>query len=442
MNKPVIICVDDEPIVLAGLRIQLSQHFKNEAEIEVFESGEEALEAVQNFLAAGIEIPVAISDHIMPGLKGDEFLVRLHLMTAKTLKILLTGQADGRAVGNAVNNANLYRYIGKPWDVEDLVLTVKEAMRQFFLDKKLEEQNQMLQRINRELSELNTSYSRFVPLEFLSLLQKEKITEIELGDHISMYMAVMFSDIRSFTHLSEHMTSRENFEFVNDYLGRVSPIIRNFGGFIIKYLGDGMMAVFPTGATDAIRAAIAKLQQLRQYNVFWQSQGRAPIEIGIGIHFGHLMVGMVGESARIQGDAFSDNVNLASRMEGLTKYFGVSILVSDAVLKELPNPDIFHYRFLGKVQVIGRTHVVKVYEVLESDLEEQMQLKLRLLTKFNDGLNHYVAKEFAEAIVCFKNVLKINQADKPAQLYLEKAARFIVDGVPDDWQGIEKMGMK
>jgi len=153
MAKPIILCVDDEKMVLESLKEQLKRHFGTECSIEIFESGEDALEILEEFLEQGQDVAVIISDQIMPGFKGDELLIEVHRRSPKTLKILLTGQAGVDAVGNAVNLANLYRYIPKPWEQADLTLTVKEALRSYFQDQQLESQNQKLQETVAELED-------------------------------------------------------------------------------------------------------------------------------------------------------------------------------------------------------------------------------------------------------------------------------------------------
>ena len=145
MKKIVIICVDDESVVLVSLRDQLRNHLGQAYDIEIAESGEEAMELFSELIEDDIEVPLVISDQIMPGLKGDELLIQIHQEYPKTLKILLTGQADAEVVGNAVNNADLYRYIPKPWDEPDLCLTVTEALRRYAQDRQLAEQNKQLQ---------------------------------------------------------------------------------------------------------------------------------------------------------------------------------------------------------------------------------------------------------------------------------------------------------
>ncbi len=144
MSKPVILCVDDEKIVLNGLKEQLKRAMGNDYSIETAEGGEDALEIFEELLEDNYEIPVIIADYIMPDMKGDELLKRIHDISPKTLKIMLTGQASTEGVTNAVNYANLYRYMGKPWQQEDLILTVTEALRSYFQDKQLEEQNKKL----------------------------------------------------------------------------------------------------------------------------------------------------------------------------------------------------------------------------------------------------------------------------------------------------------
>ena len=149
----VIVCVDDERIVLESVKKELTEVLGVECLIETAESGEEAVQVFEELLAEHHEIPLVIADYIMPDMKGDELLQRIHALSPRTLKIMLTGQADLTAVTNSVNNADLYRYIGKPWEKTDLVLTVKEALRRYFQDQQLEEQNRLLQNMNATLEQ-------------------------------------------------------------------------------------------------------------------------------------------------------------------------------------------------------------------------------------------------------------------------------------------------
>ena len=154
MSKPVIICVDDEPTILESLKIELKKALKDDYLIETASGGEDALELLAELLEDKTEITVVISDYRMPGMKGDELLQKIHKICPNTIKIMLTGEANLEAVSNGIKYAKLYRYIAKPWQHEDLSLTVKEAIRSYFQGKQLAEQNIKLQELNQELESL------------------------------------------------------------------------------------------------------------------------------------------------------------------------------------------------------------------------------------------------------------------------------------------------
>lgn len=157
MGKQAILCVDDEDMVLSSLKRQLRRHLGNEYHIEVAQDGDEALEIIEELCEQDIVLAVVISDYIMPAMKGDELLQHIHKQFPDTMNILLTGQANMDGITNAVNYANLYRYIAKPWEQTDLILTVTEALRSFDKDRKLAEHNETLQTINYQLEELTSS---------------------------------------------------------------------------------------------------------------------------------------------------------------------------------------------------------------------------------------------------------------------------------------------
>lgn len=152
--KQAIICVDDEDIILEALKDQLGPFFENQYLIETSTTAEEALDIYDELIEAGYEVPVVISDYLMPGMRGDEFLIKVHEKNPNTLKILLTGHANIDGIANAINKANLYRYIPKPWDRDDLILTVREAVRSFIQELEIKKQNIELEKINDNLEQL------------------------------------------------------------------------------------------------------------------------------------------------------------------------------------------------------------------------------------------------------------------------------------------------
>jgi len=289
-----------------------------------------------------------------------------------------------------------------------------------------------------QLSRVNIAYSHFVPLEFLQLLEKESIVDVRLGDHVQKRMAVLFADIRAFTTLSESMTPKENFDFINAYLGRVSPIIRKYDGFIDKYIGDAIMALFPNSTNDAVQAAIDIHRQLVFFNEERAVAHLQPVRVGIGIHTGTLMLGTIGEEKRMEGTVISDAVNLASRLEGLTKMYGASIVISGEVLTELQNPSQFCYRFLGKVRVKGKQEPVYVFEVIDGEYDENVkQAKKASTSLFSEAINTYYQKEFSSAKEKFQQILIEIPQDRAASFYLKRCEYYLETGIPHNWEGVE-----
>lgn len=270
-------------------------------------------------------------------------------------------------------------------------------------------------------------------------MNKESIVDIKLGDNAQAEMTIFVSDIRSFTTISEKMSPEENFEFINTYMGLVSPIIREHHGFIDRYTGDAVLALFPRRVEDAIDNAIATLKRLDEYGREREKAGKPAVKIGIGLNTGSLMLGIVGERERMQGDIFSDAVNLATRLETLSKRYGVSIVVSETTLNKLQDRERYNTRFLGKIQVKGKNQPVSAFEIFDGDQKKSKDLKLQTKVDFEQGLLHYSARDFAEASVSFNKVLKVHPEDKTAKLYLERCAQFMVQGVPAGWEGVEIM---
>ena len=187
------------------------------------------------------------------------------------------------------------------------------------------------------------------------------------------------------------------------------------------------------GADDAVAAGVAKQLRVQEYNEQRQNRGDLPIQVGIGIHVGHMMLGMVGEDNRIQGDAFSDTVNLTSRLEGLTRFYGVSMVISGQTLNHLSNPDRYQTRFLDRVIVKGRNEPIAIYEVLDAETEAVQQLKRQAQIPFEQGIECYRNHDLNDAKSQFEQVLAINPDDKTASLYVDRIHHLIEHGIPENW---------
>jgi class 3 adenylate cyclase len=205
----------------------------------------------------------------------------------------------------------------------------------------------------RRLKEQYVSYARFVPEEFLKLLNKHRLTDIKLADHIQQEITLFFSDIRSYTQLSETMSPKETFHFLNTYFKEVDPVIKKNSGFIDKFIGDAIMAIFPESPHDALSSVIEIKHQLDIYNEGRKSAGYSPIQVGFGLHCGEVTLGTVGTLNRMQTTVIGDTVNLASRIESLTKVFKVDIILSDCVYERLPQDHSFNIREIDTVRVRG-----------------------------------------------------------------------------------------
>jgi two-component system sensor histidine kinase ChiS len=271
------------------------------------------------------------------------------------------------------------------------------------------------------VSRLNDAYRRFIPHEMLTLLAKKSVVDLHLGDYVQREMSVLFADIRSFTSMSEAMTPRETFEFVNRYLEMMGPLIRKNGGYIDKYIGDAIMALFPEAPDDALAAAVAMQLRLRELNLARERDGQAPIAIRIGVHVGSVILGTVGEHERMEGTVISDTVNLAVRLEGLCQRFGAGVIVSGEVLARSKDRDRYPRRFLGSIKVKGKERPVDAFEIFAVDLPELVTRKSATKEEFERGVQCLAQDDVTAAIVHFRNVLR-DSPDDPATLYLVSQA--------------------
>ena len=300
----------------------------------------------------------------------------------------------------------------------------------------------VLQQTLVDQQQVNQSISRFVPNEFLQALGKTNITQITLGDHIEKIVTVFFADIRGYTTLAERMTPQENFIFVNAFNGRLGPIIQKNNGFVNQYLGDGIMAIFSKSVADSLRSAVQMQQTLQAYNRERVAKERPPIKVGMGMHTGALIMGIIGDANRMDPATISDVVNTASRIENLTKFYGASILLSEISRNNIPSTEAFHFRYLGQVQVKGKQQSIKIYECYDGDIPSVFKLKQQTQTTFELGIQHYFNKRFSEAALVLEEVIQQNSEDLPAKLYLEKAKDLAEKGVSEYWTGVETMLFK
>lgn len=409
LNHARILVVDDEPInqqVLQNHLLDLPY------QVTMASNGQEALDLIEKNGAYDL----VLLDVMMPLISGYEVCQRIRerflpsecpviMITAKNqVQDLLEGFETG---------AN--DYLPKPFSKDELLARIKTHLN--------------LHRIHHQTS-------RFVPKEFLKVLGRDTITDLQLGDSVQKRVTVLFSDIRDYTVLAESLSPEDTFRFVNAYVGRMGPVIRANEGFVQQYLGDGIMSVFQRNAEDSLKAAIEMQLVLNEYNESRKAKNRRKIQIGIGMHTGPLIMGIIGDELRADTATISDSVNTASRMEGLCKYFGASIVLSQASYKQIKQPELYHFRWIGEVQVKGKLEPLGIYECLDGYEEEKKSFKLESLADFDAGIKAFINKDFETAVRLFEKIYAFNPTDLAARNYLQRSTQYLDYPPKAGWEGI------
>jgi signal transduction histidine kinase/class 3 adenylate cyclase/ligand-binding sensor domain-containing protein len=410
-----ILVVDDEPVNLQVLKNHLSFEGYH---VTLANNGMEAIDLIEK----GNTYDLIILDIMMPKLSGYEVCQKLRelFLPSELPVVMLTAKnqvldlVDGFKTG-----AN--DYLTKPFSKDELLSRIKTHLN--------------LQRIHR-------ATGKFVPYEFLRAIGRDSITEVNLGDQVHKEVSILFLDILEYTTLSENMTPEENFLFINEFVGQLGPVIAENNGFVNQYIGDAIMAIFPDNAEDGLKAAIEMQKKLDEFNTERTKEGKKEIRMGIGLHSGPLIMGIIGDKHHAEPTTIADTVNISSRLEGLTRQYGVRIIASEDSVEQIKDVKQFNLRYLGQALVKGKQKPIKMYECIDGDQESILTVKTNLRSEFESGLEHFYKKEFPEASVVFNNIIKQNADDHAAGYFYKRAARYAADGVEEDWTGIEKWDVK
>ena len=425
-----VLVIDDDPDILQTYRTILDSTtesddlgddlFSGEAvkrprprqrmgfEVTTVPQGLEGVEAASEAITQGSPYSLVFTDMRMPpGIDGLETARRILEIDPDIEVAIVTAYSD-RSIQEMdhVLGENRFLLLKKPFDSDELV-----QMAQFLT-------------FRWKLAKVSQAYERFVPKEFLNLLNKDSILEVRVGDHVERSMSILFSDIRSFTTLSEGLTPDENFRFLNSYLSLMVPVIREHHGIVDKYIGDSIMGIFDSCPEDAVAAAISMQKKLNTYNEGRRRAGYAPINIGVGVNTGDVMLGTIGDDFRMDGSVISDAVNLASRMESLTKLYRASVLISDNTFLALRDPTMYSMRIFDFLVVKGKSNPVCVFDIFDSDSPEVKEMKLATKTRFEEGLFLFLSKNFADARSILQEVLATNPKDKVVELYIRRCEHF------------------
>jgi adenylate cyclase len=279
---------------------------------------------------------------------------------------------------------------------------------------------------NKEKQQIKGTFSRYVPTTIVEEMLKDP-SKLQIGG-TKMDITCLFSDVRDFTSISEGLSPGELSHSLNLYMSQMTDIVFDTKGTLDKYIGDAIVAIWGAPleignhAQFAVSAAVKMMERLPQINEEFQKLGRPLFQVGIGLNSGDCAVGNMGSDRIFSYTALGDNMNLGARLEGLCKYYGTQILISEETFKRL-DQGLFHVRPIDKVVVKGKTLPVLIYEVLHG--HHWMSQDQEILNFYLKGYQLFEEKKFAEAKIIFQQILIGNENDKPSKRILQLCEKFL-----------------
>jgi class 3 adenylate cyclase/response regulator of citrate/malate metabolism len=281
------------------------------------------------------------------------------------------------------------------------------------------------QRLNGEQAELLRAFGRFVPQRMLDAIGIRDITRVAVGEQTQRDMTVMFVDVRSFTPLAERCGSRETFRILNTLFAAIVPIVHQYGGVVDKYLGDGLLSLFPDAGDGPLQAALEMLAAVDRISREESQRVGSELDIGIGIHRGPTILGLVGAQDRLESTVISDAVNVASRLERLTRVYGARVVVSASALMP-SSPLRVHARCIGRQAVRGKSEAVECYELFAADPAPQQAAKAASRARFEAAAQLLTQERWSEARRGFEEILQQTPDDLAARELAEMARRGLL----------------
>jgi adenylate cyclase len=262
---------------------------------------------------------------------------------------------------------------------------------------------------------------------------------------ISTTASILFSDIRGFTSLTEELGAQGTVSLLNEYFTIMVDCIQREDGMLDKFIGDAIMAAFgipiahPDDEDRAVRTAIAMITELQEWNRRRASEGKKPLDMGIGLNTGTIVSGNIGSPKRMDYTMIGDGVNLAARLESACKKYSSHILISENTFKKLRGT--YRIRSIDDVVVKGKSEAVRIYEVLDYHSDESFPNLMEVVSYFKEGRNHYSKGNWGKAVKSFQRALELHPADKLSNIYIERC-RCLQETPPDDWNGVWVMQTK
>ena len=352
-----ILFVDDEAHNLTAFNAT----FRREYKIFTALSGKEGIEILRNN-----KIHLIITDQRMPEMTGIQFLEKIVPEYPDIIRMILTGFSDVEAIIDAINTGRVFRYITKPWDANDLRMTIENSRQLSELQSKNKSLlNDLKQKVEDQEKTLKL-FMKYVPepvVEKALSSNEDTIFDGDLRD-----VAVLFCDMRDFTPISEEFSPKEVVKFLNDYYSIMTECIHKYNGTVNQYVGDEIFAVFGAPITtadnekNAVFSAVEMIDKLNDLNGKYKEKFNREIIIGIGINSGEVIAGNLGSEAKIEFSITGDTVNTGKRIEIVAKDFGNSILISDPVYQK--TKDIVKSKELEPILVKGKKSKVMIHQIL------------------------------------------------------------------------------
>ena len=361
-----ILIVDDEIDLQELMKRKFRREIRHgEFSLDFASDGQSALEKVR----ADTEIDLVISDINMPGMDGLTLLDHLAEFDDRLRTIIISAYDDMDNIRTAMNRG-AFDFVTKPLNFPDLLITIKKTLDQLDVLKEAIEHRMAAERARGNLA-------RYFPANLVDTLAAR---DEPFGPPRQQQVGILFADIRDFTTLSESMTAAEVMELLREFHGRMERAVFEHGGTLDKYIGDACMATFgtpdtgPNDATNALTCARAMLTYLEQWNRERSQRGDEIIGIGIGVHFGPVVLGDIGSERTMEFAVIGDTVNIASRLQDLTRTLDTDLAVSDAVIsqaraeaeaQEAEPGALLDLSQAGAQPVKGRTGKIEVYVLPE-----------------------------------------------------------------------------
>ena len=356
-DKFPILYVDDEEHNL----ISFEATFRREYKVYTAKSADEGMDIMREH-----EVDLVITDQRMPEMTGIQFLEKIAPEFPDTIRMILTGFSDIGVIIEAINSGRVFRYITKPWDENELRMTIENARQLYSLQISNRELMTSLQQKVEEQEQTLRLFIRYVPEQVVKKTLENSQEAIFQGEVRNV--AVLFCDIRGFTPMSEELSPREVVSFLNDYYTIMSEIVKQYNGNVNQFVGDEIFAAFgaPEMSQDneinAVYCAIKMMENLPKLNETYMEKFKREIHMGIGINNGEVVAGNVGSADRIRYSLTGDTVNTAKRIESITKEFPNSILISNAVYQR--TKEVVNAKAWDPLAVKGKKDKILVCEVL------------------------------------------------------------------------------